>query len=315
VAERRRNEGVLLGVRTGPLPGSSEKRVVLDVLPGSPAEDAGVLPGWILLRCDGRRPGDVLGVGKLADGQVVRCEFLDGDSGERVLDLAARPVSLRPVRKTAELAEGVVLLRFDLFDAASARWLRRELAAHAGAPGLVLDLRHNSGGTWAAMADILEAFFDEAVPIGTTLERAGGVKRHRVKPGWEGSRFSAPIVVLVSDRSASAAEIFAHVVQHHRRGTIVGAKTAGVVLASVEWRLPGGGELHLSLFDYRGADGRRLEGAGVAPDVVVDPPAAGRPGERDPAIAAALEVLGNGSLDPQPPAWGREMQPPTSGGG
>jgi carboxyl-terminal processing protease len=291
VAERRRKEGVLVGVRTGPLPGWDDRRVILDVLPGGPAAEAGVQPGWILVSCDGRRPDDVLGLGRLASGQVVRCEFLDGEDRSRVVDLTARPVSLQPVRQASVLADGWVCLRFDVFDAKSARWLRRELKTHAGAPGVIVDLRHNPGGTWAGMAGSLEEVFGEGVPIGTTIERAGGERRHRLSPSWMNARYAGPLAVLVSDRSASAAEIFAHVIQHHQRGVIIGTKTAGVVLASVDWRLPGGGELQLSLFDYRGVDGRRLEGAGVMPDIAVEATPAERRAGHDPDLDAAIAAL------------------------
>jgi carboxyl-terminal processing protease len=104
-----------------------------------------------------------------------------------------------------------------------------------------------------------------------------------------GVRYQGPLVVLVSNESVSAAEIFAQLVEDYDRGSVVGTRTAGAVLTSVFWPLAGGGKLQLSVYDYHSPHGRRIEGNGVEPNVVVEAPPA--EAKEDPGIQAALKEL------------------------
>ena len=99
--------------------------------------------------------------------------------------------------------------------------------------------------------------------------------------------------MLVGGGTASSAEIFAHALQFHHRAELVGRPTAGAVVGSRFFRLPNGGKLQLGVVDYHGLDGRRLEGVGVKPDVVVSLKLAELRDGVDPDLAAALEALRN----------------------
>ncbi len=289
VEQTRHRRGNLLGFRTGPSTERPGARLILAVFPGSPAALAGVQPGWILLAADDRPPGEVLGPGKLAADQRVRCDFLDAQRQPRRLELAARSLAYPPVRETRLLAGDALLLEFDRFDLPTARWLRAELKRHRPAGGVVLDLRNNAGGEARALAAILAEFFPERVALGRIRGRDAGSEKPRRTPRHpRGAQYRGPLAVLVSEASASAAEILAAVVQHQQRGLVVGTQTSGNVLVCVRWPLPRGGELQLSVYDYLGPDGRRLEGRGVAPDVAVAPAPGTTP---DPQLEAALTTL------------------------
>lgn len=294
VAQRKRRSGVLLGFRTGPLTGHPTHRLIIEVFPGSAAALAGVQAGWMLLTADGRPPGEILGAGRLTAGKSVRCEFVDLTGLPRTLALEPRDMRIPPVRHARVLDDGVVLLRFDTFDLDAADWVRAQLKAHAKAPGVIFDLRFNGGGEGRALTAVLSEIFPERVDLGRTIVRDGGNNRHRSPRPWFAARYRGPIAVLTSERSASAAEIFAHVVQHYHRGEIVGEKTPGIVLVCVFWWLPGGGELQLSVYDYEGPDKKRLEGRGVQPDYPVSPAATEESGvapQRDPAVHAAQRAI------------------------
>jgi carboxyl-terminal processing protease len=77
----------------------------------------------------------------------------------------------------------------------------------------------------------------------------------------------------------------------HERATIVGRPTAGAVLASWFYSLPDGGELQLSREDYIAPNGRRIEGNGVEPNIVVTRTLADIRTGRDPDLETALRVL------------------------
>ena len=120
----------------------------------------------------------------------------------------------------------------------------------------------------------------------------GGVASVKSSWQWGSARFGGRVIVLVDRGTASAAEIFAAVLQDHGRATVVGRPTAGAVLASWFHELPDGGQLQLSREDYLAPKGRRLEGGGVEPDVRVPRTLADVRAGLDRDIEAALRALG-----------------------
>lgn len=263
--------------------------VVSEVLPDSPAEQAGVRVGWIVVARNQQPLSDRISF-RAQDGEIVAWEFRDaGDRTVRV-STAARPLSTASRRVARELEGGFVYLRFDEFDATDRRWLSAELKKHRAAPGVVLDLRWNPGGETFSLGISIGEFFDRPVDCGTFITRSGS---RQVKNSWQlgSAEYRGRVVVLVDGGTGSAAEIFAAVLQDHGRATIVGRRTAGAVLASRFHALPGGGELQLSREDYVAPKGRRLEGVGVEPDVIVPRLLADVRAGRDADLEAALRVL------------------------
>lgn len=161
--------------------------------------------------------------------------------------------------------------RFDLV-------LRSAFGDLGSAPMMILDLRHNGGGT----VDTVDAVAGIFLPAGTLV--ATGTRRYHYR--WFGSSifratdeagvsYGGKLVVLTDPTTQSGAETLARALQFYHRGLIVGTRTAGKVLGvDVQERLPDGGLLRVATLDMRAADGARLEGGGVQPDVVVADPRA-----------------------------------------
>lgn len=262
---------------------------VSEVLPGSPAEAAGVRPGWLVTSRNGHLLPAKIDF-RARDGEVVQWRFLDLRDWPVSLELTASPLSIAPRQFARELSDGLVYLRFDGFDGRDRRWLGEQLKLHRDAPGVVIDLRRNPGGeTWSLGITIGE-FFAHRVECGVFTSRGG---TRQVKNSWQAgsARYGGRVAVLVDGSTASAAEIFAAVLQEHGRAKIIGRKTAGAVLASRFFRLPDGGELQLSQEDYVTPKGRRLEGNGVVPDVTVPFTLTDLRAGRDPDVDTALRVL------------------------
>jgi C-terminal processing protease CtpA/Prc len=120
--------------------------------------------------------------------------------------------------------------------------------------------------------------------------------------------------VLVDSRSSSASEIFARLMQLHRRGMVIGDRTAGSVVTSRFFsHTAGGGRVvpygfSISVRDVVLPDGERLEGKGMTPDEIVLPSAADLATGRDPVLALGIALAGGG-IDPIeagklfPPRW------------
>ncbi|MEX2044176.1 MAG: S41 family peptidase [Opitutus sp.] len=263
--------------------------VVSEVLPGSPAQEAGVKPGWIVISRNGVELGERVEI-QAREGEEARWEFVDERDQRVILSPLARRLPTAPRQIVTELDGGFVHLRFDGFSAATRRWLRRQLNIHRDAPGVVVDLRNNSGGDTFSLGSAVGEFFPRAVNCGTFVTRGGS---RRIKSSWQlgSARYPGPVVILIDSMSASAAEIFTAVLQDHGRATVVGRRTAGAVLASRFYRLPDDGELQLSRYDYATPKGRRIEGAGVEPDIPVSRTLGDIRAGRDPDLDMALRVL------------------------
>jgi carboxyl-terminal processing protease len=224
------------------------------------------------------------------EGEEASWDFLDENDQKIRLSPAARRLSTAPRQVARELEDGFIYLRFDEFDGPDRRWLSRQLKKYASAPGVVIDLRRNPGGETFSLGISIGEFFDRPVDCGTFVSRGGA---RRVKNSWQvgSAEYRGKVAVLVDSATGSAAEIFSAVLQDHGRATIIGRRTAGAVLASWFYGLPDGGELQLSREDYYAPKGRRIEGAGVEPDIVVPRVLADVRAGRDRDLETALRVL------------------------
>ena len=266
-----------------------ERWVVTEVLPGSPAEVAGVKAGWIVVARNGEPLGERIDFRPRA-GEDASWDFLDENDRPVRVSPPAKQLSTAARQMVRELEGGFVYLRFDEFNRSNRRWLGQQLRTHAKAPGLVIDLRRNPGGETFSLGITIGEFFDRAVDVGTFISRNGA---RSAKNSWQlgSANYAGKVVILVGSASGSAAEIFAAVLQDHGRATVVGRRTAGAVLASWFYRLPDGGELQLSREDYIAPKGRRIEGVGVEPDVVVPRTLSDLRAGRDRDLEVALEIL------------------------
>ena len=295
-AERRARTRARTGFAMERLEG---RWVVNEVLPGSPAESAGIRAGWVVVARDGRPLGEDIDFRPTA-GEGATWEFLDEQDRPVRVAPVARELTTAPRREERMLPGGIPLLRFDEFDASARRWLSERLKARADAPGVVIDLRRNSGGETFSLGIVIGEFFAQAVDCGVFVTRAG---TSAVKSSWQwgSARYAGRVVVLVDRGTASAAEIFAAVMQDHGRATVMGRPTAGAVLASWFYELPDGGQLQLSREDYLAPKGRRLEGRGVEPDQTLPRTLADLRTGRDRDIEAALRWMAG---PPSPDARG-----------
>ena len=161
--------------------------------------------------------------------------------------------------------------------------------------GLVLDMRETAAAT-SKRCDC----WCRGCSTATSMSPS---KTRKVKPFDAKARkdaFAGKVVVLVDSRSASAAEVVARVVQLEKRGTVIGDRTAGAVMAarrfphtvgSIESSLAGYGT-SITVSDLRMSDGASLEHKGVTPDETMLPSPADLAARRDPVLARAIAFLG-----------------------
>jgi carboxyl-terminal processing protease len=194
---------------------------------------------------------------------------------------------------------GIAYLRIKQFQSGTRDEMVRavgKLREAAGGPlaGVVLDLRNNPGG----LVDEASAVADELLPGGviyTTRHRGETVDEVRAGPGGVLSR--EPLVALVNEYSASAAELLAGALQDDKRATIVGAPTFGKGSVQSIIDLPGGAGLRLTTMRYYTPAGHAIQAQGVHPDVTVESNAAS-----DKALGPLRESDLENHLEPEGPA-------------
>ncbi len=143
-----------------------------------------------------------------------------------------------------------------------------------GMRAMVVDLRFNGGGLLSECVKLSDRFLDSGVIVTTRGRTADDVRSFTAEKGDTLPDF--PLVVLVNESTASAAEIFAGAMKDHRRGTLVGSRTFGKGSVQTPFELPDQSYLKLTTARYftpSGTSVHREEGKkdfGLEPDFRVD---------------------------------------------
>lgn len=301
--------------------------LVVEVIPGSPAESLGVRPGWLVRRIEDseipallervrqelrdERSGDAMLAMMLQYrlsgpiGSVARVRFLDG--ADRPVDLSVRRIAPRGSKAqlgnlpamyawidTRRLDGEIGYIRVSMFLDPSQLMTRYNEAMQSflDARGVVLDLRGNLGGI-GAMAMGMAGWFaeEDGLRLGVMKTREGEV---RFALNARATPFTGPVAVLVDGLSASTSEILAGGLQGLGRARVFGSRTAAAALPSMIERLPNGDGFQYAIANYISEGGVTLEGVGVKPDVEIVPDRAQLLEGRDPVLEAALDWIRQG---------------------
>jgi carboxyl-terminal processing protease len=251
-----------------------DRVTVLQVYEGSPASDAGVVPGDVLVAIDGDRHDwelqEATDTIRRLGVEGVTVIWQRGDD-ERQTDLVMREVNIPTV--VSHLIErdgqpiGYAYLR--RFSARSASELSEAIKSleDRGAQACVLDLRGNPGGYLSQAIDITSLFVDEGAVV--RIEDRRGVTVERVTGG---AITSKPLVVLVNGGSASASELVTAALRDHDRALIVGEPTYGKGTVQDVRVLSWGGAIKYTIAHYMSPNGTVLDGVGITPDLLVELP-------------------------------------------
>ncbi|HTY97001.1 MAG TPA: S41 family peptidase [Solirubrobacteraceae bacterium] len=290
-----------IGVEVGPMERGLEIARVFDE---SPADRAGLKSGDVIVAVNGRplkglSRDQAVALIKGSPGTDVVLQ-IEGPRGGH----AGKP-PLHTVRITrAIVSEPVVASATDTFKgrklgvvalasftpgshAEVARAVQQVLKE--GAKGIVFDLRDNGGG----LVEEAQLIASNFIPHGVIVTTSGRTQPRTVLTATGGAISSKiPMVVLVDQNTASAAEIVTAALQDHHRATVVGSHTFGKGVFQEEQKLANGGALDITVGEYFTPNGRNLggggvrQGAGVQPEVKVAKGLDGAEG-----LKVALETL------------------------
>lgn len=316
-----------------------DKAYVVAVKPGSDAEAKGLRPGDEVSSVDGvhlsrknlwifvylyhalrPQPGMRLTVVK-PDGKQEQIDVLTRiEEGKRILSLTGAEAdadfhtlireseseSRLHRHRWVEAGEDLFIWKMPDFDL-SKQGMDDMVGKFRKRKMLILDLRGNGGGYIDSLTQLLGYFFDHDVKV------ADPKGRKETKPVIAKSRgnniFTGKLIVLIDSGSASAAELFARVMQLEKRGTVIGDNSSGSVMQSRHY----GRQLGLDTIVLWGtsianadlimSDGKSLEHVGVVPDETRLPTAADLAAKRDPVLAYAASLLGYDVSAEKAGAW------------
>jgi len=273
--------------------------VIVSPFDGSPAMQAGVRAGDIVLKVD-----DVAVTG-MPLGEAVR--LIRGPKGTTVhltimREEEAAPLVIEVIRDEVELATvgGMVLeddigyVRISLFSERTSQELEETLRElmEEDLSGLILDLRNNPGGVFPSAAiEVTSQFLDEGIVVYQQFSD-GREQAHRAERG--GLATDIPLVVLVNQGTASNSEVVVGAIQDHGRGVLIGEQTFGKGSVQRVYELSDGAGLHVTIALLLTPDRHPFHGVGLTPDIVVPFTEEDFLQGMDPQLERAIEYLETG---------------------
>lgn len=270
----------------------------LRVFRGSPAEEAGMLKGDILYKI-----GDI--EASTEDLDMLVKQHIRGEEGTYVDITVLRDGEELPLRIQRRIVEtttvegqmldeetGYILVtQFEIVTGDQFKKMIDELKAQ-GMKKLVLDLRDNPGGVLDSCVDIAAYILPDDQWDGTIISTSdkygkgvryyseGGKIRYEANDGGgkdprypkeDGHELDLPIVVLINENSASAAEVLAGALQDYDKATLVGTTTFGKGIVQSVLPLEDGSAVKVTISHYYTPSGFDLHKKGLEPDIVVEP--------------------------------------------
>lgn len=276
------------------------------VFRGGPADKAGLKPGDVIVKVNGDAITDIEGAAdqiRGEEGTYVTLDVLRPSTGEtKRYRLKREKVVIQDVYSEM-LRDGIGYLLLRSFSDTIVPQFDEELRVleRQGLRALIIDVRDNPGGLLERAGELVGRFVSGKLVV--TLEQRGGGRIPFFAPTGLSKGRNYPVVVLVNEGSASAAEIFAGALRDHNRAVIVGEPTYGKASVQSVYHLPDGAQLKISIGRYYlpgGESVQRIENdwgdvvrGQLKPDIVVKNPIEAEQGNQktDEQLQRAVALL------------------------
>ena len=253
----------------------SGQLTVVSPIKGSPAEQAGIKSGDIILEIDGEPTDDLTvteAVMKIRGPKGTTVTLVIQHEGE------STPVEMQIVRDEITepsidykpLSDNIGYIQIAYFADHTVSEFETALndAIDDECTGLILDLRGNPGGYLDVVADIADEFLDSGIILYEATDSLEIIRDWAANPG--GLATDIPLAVLVDGSSASGSEVLAGALQDHGRAVIIGTQTFGKGSVDSTYELQDGSALYLTTARWLTPDKHLIEGIGITPDYEVE---------------------------------------------
>lgn len=262
---------------------------ITEVAPDGPADQAGVLPGDIVYSVDGITAKSLGYNSTLAAVRGEAGTSLDfgvlRDGKEMHFTIVRRALTDQTVRYSLDKESGVAYVRITRFKSNTASQFKEvidKLEENSSTKGYIFDVRGNPGGYLYTVVDVISYLTkkDSMVVCFTPSysEPMYDTDDHEI---------DKPMVILTSEYTASAGELFASSVRENKDCEIIGKTTYGKGVMQNTFRLNDKASLTLTISEYNPPSGNNYDGIGVIPDYEVENPSDGT----DEQLRVATEKL------------------------
>ncbi|MBQ4347042.1 MAG: S41 family peptidase [Firmicutes bacterium] len=280
-------DGSISGVGVSIMANKSGNIEVVSVIPGSPAEAEGILPGDILIEVDGI---------KLNEDVQMASGLIKGESGKDVSVKVYRysenkPLEFKMTRAKIEvpsvsgemLGDNIAYIKISQFNRNTTEQFKAAFEKYitSETKGLVLDLRDNLGGRFDAAQQITDMLAPEGLMV-YTVDKSGAKEEYYS----DAASLGCPLAVLVNGYTASASEILSGAVQDMGAGVLVGEQTYGKGLVQGIFFLEDNSAVKVTIQKYYTPSGVCIQGKGLTPDYPVK-----NTGENDAQLEKAIEII------------------------
>jgi carboxyl-terminal processing protease len=248
--------------------------VIVAPMDGSPAQQAGLHPGDIILKVDGENvaglPIDQV-VGRIlgpAGTSLTLTILTPGTEQTRDVTLVRAHIALQNVSWQRLPGTQIAHVRIVAFSKGVTDDLKTALSElkQQGVTGIILDLRRNPGGLLSEAVDTASQFLESGNVL-LEKDAQGKITAEPVLAG--GLAPDLPLVVLIDPGTASAAEIVSGALQDAGRAKLVGDTTFGTGTVLNEFNLSDGSALLLATEEWLTPNGRLIWHEGISPDIEV----------------------------------------------
>jgi carboxyl-terminal processing protease len=249
---------------------SAELPEIITVFKSSPAEQAGLKSGDLIEKVGSTSlKGLSLDMASLKiKGEIGTSVDLTIKRGEQNLTFMIRRENIQiPITETETLDNGKIgYLKFSMFTDNSATEFDKALAQlkQEKVKGIILDLRDNPGGLLEECQKIASNFIPSGVLL-WTRNRVDVTEPLKIT----GQKFDLPLIVLVNNGTASAAEILTGAIKDYDIGKIIGEQTFGKGVIQQLFALPGGYTLKVTVEEYLTPNKTSINDKGITPDIVI----------------------------------------------
>ncbi len=275
--------------------------VIFNVMPGAPAEKAGVQEGDIISEAEGQSVAD-MSLSEIQDllvGTVGTTANFTVTRGEETIPFSILRENYTNVSVSYMVIDGIGYVDVDEFNESTDEQFiaAMEDLQSQGVSGVVFDMRNNLGGTLDSVAKSL----DYLVPEGPIVYKAAKNSSREVLYSSDSNEVDLPMMVLVNDQTASAAELFACALRDYGKAQLVGTLTYGKGCMQNFEQLSDGSGINFTVANFDPPKSENFDGKGLIPDFEVTLTDEQKDNfyllakEEDPQLQKALSLLKDSS--------------------
>ncbi len=254
----------------------NDRLLILGVIPGGPAAEAGIKSGESIVRVEQTStvdtdPNVAADLLRGPESSFVSIQVLDAQGQPRDLSVQRRRVEVPCVDNIhlVDAQSGIGYLRLTNFQKTTSRDIEKALwdLHRQGMKSLIIDVRGNPGGLLSAAVEVADRFLQSGRIVTT---RGRNTRENFDYSAHRSNTWAIPMAVLIDGDSASASEIFAGAIHDHRRGTLLGETSYGKGSVQGIFRLQAAKfGLCLTTAKFYSPSGQVISERGVTPDITV----------------------------------------------